>query len=95
MTLSHLEVQHIARLARLHLSQEEQELYRVQLSTILDHVARLQTLNTHEIPPTFSVLPQRSVMRNDEPVAGLDARALLQNAPKVKDGQFCIPPVFE
>jgi aspartyl-tRNA(Asn)/glutamyl-tRNA(Gln) amidotransferase subunit C len=95
MTLSHQEVQHIARLARLHLSQEEQELYRVQLSTILDHVARLQALNTQEIQPTFSVLPPRSVMRADEPAPGLAAGDLLQNAPKVKDGQFYIPPVFE
>ena len=71
MTLSPEEVEHIARLARLSLSEAEKELYRSQLSSILDHVARLQNLDTQNIPPTFSVLPLESVARTDEPVGYL------------------------
>jgi aspartyl-tRNA(Asn)/glutamyl-tRNA(Gln) amidotransferase subunit C len=95
MTLSPEEVEHIARLARLSLSEAEKELYRSQLSSILDHVARLQSLDTHDIPPTFSVLPLESVTRSDEPVPGLPAQDLLQNAPRLEGEQFRIPPVFE
>jgi aspartyl-tRNA(Asn)/glutamyl-tRNA(Gln) amidotransferase subunit C len=73
----------------------EKELYRSQLSSILDHVARLQNLDTQNIPPTFSVLPLHSVNRTDEPEPGLPAQDLLHNAPQVQDGQFRIPPVFE
>jgi len=95
MTLSLEEVEHIARLARLSLSEMEKELYRSQLSSILDHVARLQTLDTRDIPPTFSVLPLQSVTRADDPAPGLQRQDLLSNAPQVEDGQFRIPPVFE
>ena len=95
MTLSIDEVEHIAKLARLRLSEMEKELFRSQLSSILDHVARLQTLETRDIPPTFSVLPLHSVTRIDEPAPGLQAQELLHNAPQVEDEQFRIPPVFE
>jgi aspartyl-tRNA(Asn)/glutamyl-tRNA(Gln) amidotransferase subunit C len=95
MILSSQEVEHIAALARLQLSEAEKELYRAQLSSILEHVARLQALDTDDIPPTFSVLPTRSVLREDEPTSGLQAQDLLRNAPQTEDGQFRIPPVFE
>ena len=95
MTLSPQEVEHIAMLARLNLSETEKDLFRAQLSSILEHVARLQALDTRDIPPTFSVLPVRSVLRSDEPAPGLEAQDLLSNAPQTADGQFRIPPVFE
>ena len=95
MTLSQKEVEHIAMLARLQLSEAEKELYRAQLSSILDHVARLQDLDTGDIPPTFSVLPLQSVLRSDEPAPGLEAQDLLLNAPQIENGQFRIPAVFE
>ena len=95
MTLSLEEVERIARLARLSLSETEKELYRSQLSSIIDHVARLQSLDTQNTPPTFSVLPLQSVTRADEQVPGLQTQDLLRNAPQVEDGQFRIPPVFE
>ncbi len=67
MPLTLEEVQHIAELARLQLSSEELERYRGQLSSILDHVAQLQKLDTTGIAPTSSVLPGRSVLREDVP----------------------------
>jgi len=95
MTLSEKEVEHIAMLARLELSEAEKELYRAQLSSILDHVARLQALDTRDIPPTFSVLSLHSVLRSDEPAPGLEVQDLLRNAPQTENGQFRIPAVFE
>lgn len=95
MSLTRKEVEHIAELARLELSEEEKERYRVQLSAILEYAARLQTLDTSNIPPTSSVLPPRSVLRPDEPGVSLPTAALLSNAPQVEDDQFRVPPVLE
>ena len=95
MTLTIDEVKHIAELARLRLTDEELEHYREQLSSILDHVARLQTLDTTGIPPTASVLPSRSVLRLDQVLPGLTTEELLRNAPKTEADQFQVPPVLE
>ena len=95
MSLTREEVEHIAHLARLELSEEEKERYRQQLSAILDYAARLQALDTSGIPPTASVLPPRSVLRPDEPRPGLSREALLRNAPSIVEGQFRVPPVLE
>jgi aspartyl-tRNA(Asn)/glutamyl-tRNA(Gln) amidotransferase subunit C len=95
MSLTLEQVEHIANLARLELTDEEKALYREQLSEILDYVARLQILDTRDIPPTSSVLPPRSVLREDEPGSCLPIDVLLSNAPQVERDQFRIPAVFE
>lgn len=95
MTLTLLEVEHIAELARLRLTEEEKALYREQLSAILDYFAQLQELDTSDIPPTSSVLSPRSVLRPDEPKPGLSLEELLSNAPDREENQFRIPPVLE
>lgn len=89
------EVEHIAELARLALTEEEKARYREQLSDILDYAARLQELDTADIPPTSSVLPGRSVLRPDRPRPGLSPQDLLRNAPQAEQGQFRVPPVLE
>lgn len=95
MSLTRQEVDHIAELARLELSEEELNRFREQLSAILDYAARLQDLDTSGIPPTSSVLPARSVLREDEPRPGLSLQELLMNAPDSQDSQFRVPPVLE
>ena len=95
MTLTLDEVEHIAALARLKLSEAEKTRYREQLSSILDHVARLRELDTTDIPPTSSVLPPQTVLRKDEVLSGLSITALLRNAPDVEGGQFRVPPVLD
>jgi aspartyl-tRNA(Asn)/glutamyl-tRNA(Gln) amidotransferase subunit C len=95
MALTLAQVEHIAELARLQLTDEEKIRYCEQLSAILDYFAQLQTLDTSTIPPTSSVLPPRSVLREDESRPGLKVEELLQNAPEVEDNQFRIPPVLE
>jgi aspartyl-tRNA(Asn)/glutamyl-tRNA(Gln) amidotransferase subunit C len=95
MPLSRAEVEHIAALARLELTEDEKERFRQQLSTILEHVARLQTLDTTAIPPTASVLPAQQTLRQDQPRSGLDRQALLGNAPDAHQHQFRVPPILE
>jgi aspartyl-tRNA(Asn)/glutamyl-tRNA(Gln) amidotransferase subunit C len=95
MKLSLAEVEHIAELARLELTAEEKEQYRQQLSAILEHVARLQALDTEGIPPTSSVLPVTGRLREDEPRPGLPVEVVLGNAPAKKKDQFLVPPVLE
>lgn len=95
MALSIEEVDHIAGLARLDLSEEEKARYREQLSAILDYAARLQELDTSDIPPTSSVLLRRSVLRADVSRPGMGRDRLLANAPDVADDQFRVPPVLE
>ena len=95
MKLSLAEVEHIAELARLRLSEDEKARYREQLSEILDYAARLQAVDTSGISPTSSVLPARNVLREDEPRTGLSLEEVLRNAPETEKGQFRVPPVLE
>ena len=95
MALTIDEVQHIARLARLELSVEQRELYREQLSAILDYIARLRELDTTDVPPTAGGGLSQMPLRPDESRPSLPTTRLLENAPDTEDNQFKIPPVFE
>ena len=95
MQLSREEVEHIAELARLALSDEELVLYQEQLSAILEHFERLQELDTEAIPPTATVLPLCSVMRADEPRPSFSREDILANAPAAEEGCFKVPAVLE
>jgi aspartyl-tRNA(Asn)/glutamyl-tRNA(Gln) amidotransferase subunit C len=95
MPLTTKEVEHIANLARLELTDEEKRRYRQQLSAILDYFAQLRELDTSGIPPTSSVLPPRSALRDDEPLSGLSLEELLRNASDTEADQFRVPPVLE
>ena len=95
MKLSQEEVQHIAELAKLALSDGELALYQGQLSAILEHFERLQELDTEAISPTATVLPLRSVMRADEPKPPFPREDILANAPAPEEGCFEVPAVLE
>lgn len=95
MSLSISEVNHIAQLARLALTEPEKEQYRQQLSEILEYAARLQAVDTRSIPPTSSVLPTRSTLREDIARTRLDVHPILANAPDTEDNQFRVPPVMD
>ncbi|MDX9849714.1 MAG: Asp-tRNA(Asn)/Glu-tRNA(Gln) amidotransferase subunit GatC [Anaerolineaceae bacterium] len=96
MQLTIQEVEHIAELAKLDLSDEEKELFREQLSSILDYAAMLQGVETGDIPPTASVLPERSVLRQDVVQEPLKPETVLQNvfAAHQKEQQFKVPLVM-
>ncbi len=95
MSLSVQEVEYIANLARLELSEQEKERYREQLSAILEYAARLRELDTSGIPPTSSLLPEGNVLRADQPRPGLPPEALSRNAPQMQDGQFRVPKILD
>jgi aspartyl-tRNA(Asn)/glutamyl-tRNA(Gln) amidotransferase subunit C len=95
MALTLEEVRHIAHLARLHLTADEEARYRIQLSAILDYAARLRSVDTSSIPPTASVLPLDAPLRQDLANPSAAASHLITNAPEAEEGMFRIPPVFE
>ena len=95
MPLTRQEVEHIAKLARLELTEQQQALYREQLSAILDYIAKLRTLDTTDVPPTAGGGLSQMTLRPDESRPSLPTEVLHQNAPETEDDQFKIPPVFE
>ena len=88
MHLSLEEVDHVAALARLGLTDEERDRLRAQLSTILGHISALNRLNTEAIPPTAQVVALTNVMREDDVRPSLPREALLANAPRQREGFF-------
>ncbi len=95
MSLTLQDVEHIAELAKLGLTNDEKELYRTQLSSILDYAARLQTIDTADATATASVLPLFNVWRADEVVACLPVADVLANAPAAEDDHFRVRAVLE
>ncbi len=95
MSLTIDEVRHIARLARLRLSPDEERRYAEQLSAILDYAARLLSVDTSAVPPTATVLPFPSPLRPDEVRPSLAQAQVLANAPAAEGGFFRVPPVLE
>jgi len=95
MSLTRAEVQHIAELAKLQLTEAEEALYQEQLSDILDYIQRLNTLDTEAIPPTATVLPLRSIMRDDVSRPSLPVDEILANAPARAGDSFEVRVILE
>jgi len=95
MALSKKDVDHIAHLARLHLSDEEKERYRGQLSDILEHVSALNALDTKDVAPMSTVVGEGSRLREDVPGDAMPREDLLRNAPDSDSDQFRVPPVLD
>lgn len=95
MTLTRADVEHIAQLARLHLTEEEKERFRTQLSNILEHISKLRELDTSGVEPMSSVVVEQSRLREDEQGPAMSRADLLANAPDVADKQFRVPPVLD
>ncbi len=88
-------VRHIARLARLELSDEEVGRYTHQLAEILAYVQQLDAVNTDGVEPTAHALAVSNVLREDVPVAPLGAEKVLANAPRSAAGYFALPKVLD
>lgn len=95
MALSHQEVVHVARLARLSLGDQELERMRSQLSNILDYIAMLQEVDVGGVPPTAQVTDLATVLRPDVVTGALSRDEALANAPDQRDGMFRVRPVFD
>jgi aspartyl-tRNA(Asn)/glutamyl-tRNA(Gln) amidotransferase subunit C len=95
VSISREEVEHVAFLARLGLSEDEKASLQEQLSAILEHMRTINELDTAEIPPTAQVIPLRNVMRADQTRPSLPVETVLANAPDREDDFFRVPPVLE
>ncbi len=85
------QVLHVARLARLELSDEEVERMSSELSGVLDHVDKISELNLDDVEPTTHVVALENVLRADEPTPSLPRERALEPAPDPADGAFRVP----
>jgi aspartyl-tRNA(Asn)/glutamyl-tRNA(Gln) amidotransferase subunit C len=92
--ISRADVEHVAVLARLELTDEEIESLTRDLAKILDHARGLSALDLADVPPTSHPLPLRNVLRPDEPRPGLDREEVLAAAPDAEDGRFRVPRIL-
>lgn len=93
--ISRADVEHVARLARLGLTDAEVDEMQVQLSRILEAVARLRDVDTSHIGPTAQVIALENVMRDDVATPGIDREAALANAPRREGPMLRVPIILE
>jgi aspartyl-tRNA(Asn)/glutamyl-tRNA(Gln) amidotransferase subunit C len=91
--LSRDDVVHVARLARLALSNEEVERFTAQLRTVLDHAADVAALDLAHLEPSSHPIALENVLRTDEPRPSLDRDEVLAVAPSVEDHRFRVPRI--
>jgi aspartyl-tRNA(Asn)/glutamyl-tRNA(Gln) amidotransferase subunit C len=94
-SISRDDVLHVARLARLHLSDDEVDRMQAQLSNILDAIETLRDVDTSHVGATASVIRLENVMRDDEPRPPMSREATLANAPVRDDPFLRVPTVLE
>lgn len=95
MSLSATDVEWVAHLARLQLSESERSTMAAQLSAILDYVATLHAVNTDNVEPMAHALDVRDVFRDDAPAASLPVESAVANAPSRRNDYFGVPAVLE
>ena len=95
MKLSREEVEHVARLARLSITEEEVKIFRQQLSDILTYIGKLNELDTSKVEPTSHVLDIQNVFREDHVTPGLSREDALAGAPEQEEGFFRVPKIIE
>jgi aspartyl-tRNA(Asn)/glutamyl-tRNA(Gln) amidotransferase subunit C len=93
VTLSRDDVIHVARLARLTLSDDEVALFTAQLRSVLDHAADVAALDLAHLEPSTRPIAVENVLRPDEPRPGLDRGEVLAAAPSVEDDRFRVPRI--
>jgi aspartyl-tRNA(Asn)/glutamyl-tRNA(Gln) amidotransferase subunit C len=88
------DVVHVARLARLRLTDDELDLFTGQLAAVLDHARDVEALDVGDVPPMSHPYPLVNVLRPDTVVPGVDREEVLAVAPAVEDGRFRVPPIL-
>jgi aspartyl-tRNA(Asn)/glutamyl-tRNA(Gln) amidotransferase subunit C len=95
MSIDRATVDHVARLARLALTEEERDRFTRQLAALLDHFAALQALDTEGVEPTSQIVEPTGAIREDAARPGLARDAILAGAPASQDGFFNVPAVID
>lgn len=93
--ISREQIQHVANLARLNLTEDEAVKYTSQMNSILNFFEKLNELDTEHVQPTSHVTEVYNVMREDEQRPSIDREDALRNAPEHEEGQFKVPAVIE
>src|SRR5580765_5205911 len=94
-TLTRSDVEHVAQLARLALTDDEIERLTVELGAVLEHAADVASLDLADVPPTAHPLPLRNVLRDDDVRPSLDRNEVLAAAPAAEDGRFRVPRILD
>ena len=92
--LTREDVLHVARLARLELTDEEVDRFTEQLGAVLEHAAGVAALDTSGVPPTAHPLPLENVLRDDVVTPSLDRDEVLAQEPAAEGGRFKVPPIL-
>ena len=95
MTIDRAAVDHVARLARLALSEEERDRMSAELTVILEHAEKIQALDLDKVEPTAHAVKLVNVLREDEATQSFTQEESLANAPEVEDGRFKVPRIVE
>ena len=88
-------IKYVADLARLSLTEAEEELYAKQLNDILGYMDKLNSLDTKDIDPMSHAVSSSNVLRKDKIKESVSNKEALENAPEEKDGSFKVPKVIE
>ena len=95
MKITGKEVEYVAKLARLKLTEQEKELFTEQLDSILDYMGKLNELDTENVPSTSHVLPLKNVMREDKVKDSHLQEEMLSNAPERDNNFFSVPKIID
>ncbi len=90
-----MEIEHVAMLARLKLSDDEKGLFSAQVGGIINYIEKLNELDTSDVEPTAHVLPMNNVFREDKLRSSLPREKALQNAPDRDEGFYRVPKIIE
>jgi aspartyl-tRNA(Asn)/glutamyl-tRNA(Gln) amidotransferase subunit C len=90
-----IDIDHVAKLARLELTEDERETLRAQLGVILEHAATVGEVAAADVPPTASPIPRTNVYRDDLPEPPLPVDEALRNAPEREGDRFKVPRIVE
>jgi aspartyl-tRNA(Asn)/glutamyl-tRNA(Gln) amidotransferase subunit C len=90
-----IDVDHVARLARLALTDQERDRFRQQLALILENAERIREVAAEDVRPTAQPVPQKNVFRDDDPWACLPQELALAGAPETEGGRFKVPRITE
>ncbi|MFA4905128.1 MAG: Asp-tRNA(Asn)/Glu-tRNA(Gln) amidotransferase subunit GatC [Candidatus Margulisiibacteriota bacterium] len=90
-----IDVEAVAKLARLGLTPEEKKLFSEQLSRILEHADTLKKLDTDKVEPTSHAIPMKNVLREDKAIPCVNVDDIMLNAPQAEEHMFKVPRIVE
>ena len=90
-----IDIEHVARLARVTLTEDEKAQLSAQLPAILEHAAKVGELDLEDVPPTAQAIPRSNVLRPDVPEPSLPHHEAMANAPEQEDERFKVPRITE